>query len=218
MANRNDYLKILKRAYAASDDTLLAKIDGCDLPALEDLAESEFTVKVIDPPIVNGMDLRDHPVPAQREYYRKMLSSGGTVKGVYDSDGNLKHLASLGSSTASDVHKAVKLRKVANKVAKEIEDDFERATDKSTRGKARPKQMAPSDFWAQFPDKVVNRILELEDQEAVQFIEYVNSQTVVDLKDKEIKKGIKWLRKNKIIQKRAFEGDVAVDDEDKGKD
>ena len=42
MANRNDYLKILKRAYAASDDTLLAKIDGCDLPALEDLGNHSY--------------------------------------------------------------------------------------------------------------------------------------------------------------------------------
>lgn len=211
MADKKDYLKGLKRMYAASDATLLTKIDELDLAELEDLAESEFTVKVIDPPIVNGVDLREHPVPAQRKYYNKMLRNGGTIKGVYDNEGTLLHLASIGRSTSADVRKSLKLRRVTKKIADAIDDDFEPTGERGKHGRARPKQMTPDDFWGQFQEKVLDTILGLEDPEAIAFVDYVNAQAVVDLKDKTIKKGLQWLKKKKIIHKRSFGEDIGED-------
>jgi hypothetical protein len=120
------------------------------------------------------------------------------------------YLASIGHSTVSDVHKNVRLRKVARKIADLIHDDFEGHRAKGA--KARPKEMTPEDFWEQLSNKALTNILDSEDPKVVQFVEYVNNQTVIDLKDKNIKKGIRWLRKTKLIHKRLLSDDIGDSD------
>ena len=197
MANKSDYVKMIKRAYAASDATLLSKIDALDLDSIEQEVDNEFTVRVIDPPIVKGVDLRNHPVEKQREFYKRALENGGTIKGVFDADGNLLHLASLGSSTPTDVRKAVKLRKVSNKIKDLIKDDFE----EGERGRpARPKQMTPDDFWAQFPEGVLSKIMESISLKVDIFVSYGNGT-------------VKWHNHTDLpLSSTAFTGVLAIAD------
>ena len=211
MAKRSEYLKALKRKYQASENTLNTKLDSLDLPALEDESGSEFNLQIIDPPIVKGVDLRIHPVPALREYYNNIFELGGKIAGVFDKNGELLNLVTRSSTggvakTPDDfagVKRKIREGMTFRKVFSLIDDDFEYPEGRKSR-KARPKQMSPDDFWEQFPPNIREKILESELPQVVEFVTYVNNQTVVSMKDKEIKKGIRWLRKNRIIRKSFF--------------
>lgn len=202
---KKEYVKMLRRKYAASDATLESKLDALDISALEAEAADEFSIEILDPPVVNGIKLREHPTPSLREYYTGILDSGGVIGAVYDTSGKLEMIIpTVDGGTAkriedfNTVKQKIKERRTGSKIVQAIDDDFEKPDGPRDKRKI-PKTMLPEDFWELFPRRSRNKILTSDLPQIQEWVTYVNSQEVIEKKDKTIRKGVKWLIKNKYV-------------------
>ena len=204
------YLKQLKRNIKASDATIQKMIDSAPIGEFEALENAAIEIRVIDPPVINGITLTEHPNAYQREKYRKILN-GGVVCGLFV-NGEMKlllptpHGSSIIGKKAEDFVKdkeALVTHKVSEKILKHIEADVERIDPLNER-KLRPRVLKPDDFWAQFTDNENIAIKASTDSGVVAFVEDINSKPIVPLKAQPTKDGTTLLFVNNLISQRTY--------------
>jgi len=202
------YAKMLERKFKCSKETLDTLIAGVDTATLQAEENSALTHRKIDPPVINGITLTEHPNAIQREKYRKIYNNGGCIVGVYVG-GKMQSIVTtvngvIGKKVQDfeNVRLANVHRNVANRIGNAIDSEFE-STGKNDRAK-RPKNMSPADFWVQFSDKEVTAINLSLTPAVVTFVELVNGKNIVPLKSTPIQAGITMLHLNELLSDATF--------------
>lgn len=203
------YKEKLKSKFAVSDTYLEDKLNELPLVDWEDNEREALDIRVIDPPVVNGVDLREHPNPIQRKRYRAILDAGGVIAGVFQDD-KVIELMSVGLNNKpvqSFEDFAPKIeRKIFNKVFSKVNDilvnEFEpHNTTGRNSGKMRLKSMKPDDFWSLFSSEELQAINSSEDQRVIDFVVAMNKNNHIKIKNKNVQDGVLVLEELNLLSK-----------------
>ena len=113
----------LKKRYDCEEEQLDALLAGIDIPAIEAVLKSRVEVKIIDPPVINKIDVREHPNKAQRKLYARQLKSGGMLAGIYV-DGKMQSHAMLPKGIGDALKKSTIDRLATHEVFKLLDVHF----------------------------------------------------------------------------------------------
>ena len=202
------YLKHLKEGIKASDATMQNMLNAVPIATFEQEEDSTVELRVIDPPIVNGIHLAEHPNPMQRAKFKSILNSGGIICGLYK-NGKMELLCPLTMSgrigrTLEDFEEDradLVTRKVAHKIRNELDKGLKHIRNGRVK---RPHTLTPDDFWAQFNPSELAVINLSEITSVVDFVAHVNGLTTVPLQSNPIKNGINMLYANEVISSRTY--------------
>lgn len=106
----------LKRRYDCSEEQLDKLLAEIDTKKIEGKQTGRVEIRIIDPPIINNIDVRNHPNKAQRELYTRQLKSGGKLSGIYV-DGKMQSHAMLPGGNREIVKKATIERLVISEIS-----------------------------------------------------------------------------------------------------
>ncbi len=207
------YKERLKKNFKCSDATMDTLLAGVDIPTIEAEEDAKMELRVIDPPIINGVTLTEHPNAIQRRKYKDILDNGGVVCGLYENDMLIllmpKPNATTIGTTVDDFAEnkgAFVKNKVVGRLAAAIDDSFEPAA-KGRKGMKlkRPKTLTPDDFWAQLMPQELTAVQASTVQAVEDFVELINGKTTVALKSTPIQDGITTLNVNGLLSPRTFQ-------------
>ena len=200
----------LKKVFMVSDTTLDTLLAPLPINDWEKEARDTMDVRIIDPPIINGIDLREHPNPIQRERYKALLDSGGIVAAIFKNGKPAQLLLeqSPGVSAKSVKDFAPIIRKlvsntVVNKVRVALEDQMESHTANPRRRgiRMRLKRMSSEDFWMLFTAAEVKEIRESDDVEVQAWVTEMDSSTNIKVSQPKVQKGLKMLKELRLLSK-----------------
>ncbi|NIT54923.1 MAG: hypothetical protein GWN00_01345 [Aliifodinibius sp.] len=201
-------MKDIKKHFAASEATIEAALSEVDIPSIQTEEDSKVTIELLgDPPVVNGVNLLEHPNKYQRKKYQNVINSGGrialtrintkrhgiitqTALGKYG-----KTIQDFEGQRRNTVH-----AHVVRRVIQEMEPKFTRGR----RGLLKAKKLTPEDFWALFEDRELRLIKTGLDATVQSFINRVDGSVSVNLQTKTMAKDLRFLLTNNYISEDTY--------------
>lgn len=195
----------IKKHVRAGGTTITELVESLDVDTIEAEEAARLTLHIIDPPIINGINLREHPNPHQRTRYTKVLDNGGKIC-VLRLDGRNSMIftetatGNLGTTTDDfESQRRLQIKEmIIGRSLKELGTLMDDTPRK--RGKyLRPKALTPEDFWAQLDEKERLLVDVSSDADVLSFVEYINNLSKVKLTTKKVKNGLDLLFAKNII-------------------
>lgn len=205
------YAQMLKGKYLASESTLNELIDTLPVDVYESEEKDLFDMRVVDPPVINGVTLREHPNKVQRMKFNRILDGGGVICGIYNADNKIiqivthKENGAIGRSLDDFIEEknALIKVKVAARIGKGLDTNFEHH---GVRGqKKRLKNMKPEDFWTLFSALEYNVITNSEVPDIVEAVQDINDMNNVNLSTGKMKSHISLFYVNKFLSRNTFD-------------